>query len=85
MGFSRVIFFTFYLGWRSVYCSICGGKSGTCVLVLRLLVGSLRTFICKKIADRLMKFEEQLPEALDIIKRVLQAGQPITQAFGESG
>lgn len=42
-------------------------------------------FIHKKIADRLMKFEEQLPEALDIIKRVLQAGQPINQAFGEVG
>ncbi|MGR5300117.1 MULTISPECIES: type II secretion system F family protein [Vibrio] len=39
----------------------------------------------KKIGDRLMKFEEQLPEALDIIKRVLQAGQPINQAFGEVG
>jgi tight adherence protein B len=32
-----------------------------------------------------MRFEEQLPEALDIIKRVLQAGQPISQAFGEVG
>ncbi len=41
--------------------------------------------IQKRIADRLMKFEEQLPEALDIIKRVLQAGQPINQAFGEVG
>ncbi len=42
-------------------------------------------FIQKRIGDRLMKFEEQLPEALDIIKRVLQAGQPINQAFGEVG
>ena len=41
--------------------------------------------IQKRIGDRLMKFEEQLPEALDIIKRVLQAGQPINQAFGEVG
>nr|WP_319554862.1 type II secretion system F family protein [uncultured Vibrio sp.] len=41
--------------------------------------------IKKRIGDRLMKFEEQLPEALDIIKRVLQAGQPINQAFGEVG
>lgn len=38
----------FYLGWRSVYCSICGGKSGTCVLGWRSLVGPLRTFICKR-------------------------------------
>ncbi len=69
------------------------------VLVLLLLeqrwyicVGSAVTiFVCeyfyiqKKTADRLMRFEEQLPEALDIIKRVLQAGQPISQAFGEVG
>ncbi|MDF2154424.1 type II secretion system F family protein [Vibrio sp. CAU 1672] len=72
-----------------------------CVVALLLLffeqvwyicVGSmLATWLCiyfylqKTIADRLQKFEEQLPEALDIIKRVLQAGQPINQAFGEVG
>ncbi|NOH82992.1 MULTISPECIES: type II secretion system F family protein [Vibrio] len=39
----------------------------------------------KKISDRLAKFEEQLPDALDIIKRMLQAGQPVTQAFNEVG
>lgn len=39
----------------------------------------------KKISDRLSKFEEQLPDALDIIKRMLQAGQPVTQAFNEVG
>lgn len=39
----------------------------------------------KKISDRLAAFEEQLPEALDIIRRMLQAGQPVTQAFNEVG
>ncbi|MGF1752800.1 type II secretion system F family protein [Vibrio makurazakiensis] len=39
----------------------------------------------KKISNRLGKFEEQLPDALDIIKRMLQAGQPVTQAFNEVG
>lgn len=39
----------------------------------------------KKISDRLTAFEEQLPEALDIMRRMLQAGQPITQAFSEVG
>ena len=39
----------------------------------------------KMINDRLQKFEEQLPEALDIIKRVLQAGQPLNKAFYEVG
>ncbi|CAM4246411.1 type II secretion system F family protein [Vibrio astriarenae] len=38
-----------------------------------------------KIAQRLSAFEEQLPEALDIMRRMLQAGQPISQAFGEVG
>ncbi|GAB7219398.1 type II secretion system F family protein [Vibrio comitans] len=42
-------------------------------------------FIQKKITYRLQKFEEQLPEGLDMIKRVLQAGQPINQAFKEVG
>ncbi|OBT06578.1 pilus assembly protein TadB [Vibrio sp. UCD-FRSSP16_10] len=42
-------------------------------------------FIQKKISSRLEKFEEQLPESLDMIKRVLQAGQPINQAFKEVG
>lgn len=39
----------------------------------------------KKISDRLSAFEEQLPEALDIMRRMLQAGQPVTQAFNEVG
>ncbi|MDC5847731.1 type II secretion system F family protein [Vibrio europaeus] len=39
----------------------------------------------KKISDRLAAFEEQLPEALDIMRRMLQAGQPVTQAFNEVG
>lgn len=38
-----------------------------------------------KISARLAKFEEQLPDALDIIRRMLQAGQPVTQAFNEVG
>ncbi len=39
----------------------------------------------KRISDRLASFEEQLPEALDIMRRMLQAGQPVTQAFSEVG
>ncbi|MFA0442259.1 type II secretion system F family protein [Vibrio sp. 10N.222.51.C12] len=42
-------------------------------------------FVNWKITRRLTKFEEQLPEALDIIRRMLQAGQPLTQAFKEVG
>jgi tight adherence protein B len=39
----------------------------------------------KRLSDRLAAFESQLPEALDIMRRMLQAGQPITQAFNEVG
>lgn len=45
----------------------------------------LHFFVHKKISDRLIKFEEQLPDAIDIIRRMLQAGQPVTQAFKEVG
>ncbi len=39
----------------------------------------------QKISNRLSTFEEQLPDALDIMRRMLQAGQPVTQAFNEVG
>lgn len=45
----------------------------------------LHFLLQKKISDRLGAFEEQLPDALDIMRRMLQAGQPITQAFNEVG
>ncbi|MBL4830055.1 MAG: type II secretion system F family protein [Aliivibrio sp.] len=41
--------------------------------------------LSKKISDRLFAFEEQLPEALDIMKRVLQSGQPLNESFREVG
>ncbi|HAS6232736.1 TPA: type II secretion system F family protein [Vibrio vulnificus] len=46
---------------------------------------ALQFFLQKRITDRLNRFEEQLPDALDIIRRMLQAGQPVTQAFNEVG
>ncbi len=45
----------------------------------------LSLLLDKKVSDRLSKFEEQLPEALDIMRRMLQAGMPIAQAMGEVG
>lgn len=42
-------------------------------------------YLNKKISNRLSAFEEQLPDALDIIRRMLQTGQPLTQAFNEVG
>lgn len=37
--------------------------------------------IVRRRAARVAKFEEQLPEALDIVKRALKAGHPFTQAL----
>lgn len=45
----------------------------------------LSFWLNKRLSNRLSAFEEQLPEALDIMRRMLQAGQPITQAFNEVG
>ncbi|MEF1309656.1 type II secretion system F family protein [Vibrio mytili] len=86
MTFGKFLFLSFFVG---------------VIVALLLLLFSQPWYMCvgaafslwvieyfliqKRIGDRLMKFEEQLPEALDIIKRVLQAGQPINQAFGEVG
>ncbi|MBY6196603.1 type II secretion system F family protein [Vibrio hangzhouensis] len=50
-----------------------------------LVVIAVYMYVNWKISDRLMKFEEQLPEALDIIRRMLQTGQPLVQAFKEVG
>lgn len=42
-------------------------------------------YTVKKTATRLANFEEQFPEALDIMRRMLLSGNPITQAFNEVG
>ncbi|NIY91352.1 type II secretion system F family protein [Vibrio diazotrophicus] len=41
--------------------------------------------ISSKISQRLAKFEELFPDALDVMKRMLSAGHPITYAFSEVG
>ncbi|GAJ75423.1 Flp pilus assembly protein TadB [Vibrio sp. JCM 18905] len=83
-GFSRFIFLTFLGGGVAVglFLFLFGQVWYLCAGVAVACWVSVYFYLQKRIADRLMKFEEQLPEALDIIKRVLQAGQPITQAFG---
>ncbi len=45
----------------------------------------LHFYLHKRISNRLTLFEEQLPDALDIMRRMLQAGQPVTQTFNEVG
>ncbi|WP_261884815.1 type II secretion system F family protein [Vibrio pomeroyi] len=42
-------------------------------------------FVQNRVTYRMARFEEQLPEALDIIRRALQAGQPLVQSFNEVG
>ena len=42
-------------------------------------------YVQNRVTYRLARFEEQLPEALDIIRRALQAGQPLVQSLNEVG
>ncbi|MGO2161361.1 MAG: type II secretion system F family protein [Vibrio toranzoniae] len=42
-------------------------------------------FVQNRVTYRITRFEEQLPDALDIIRRALQAGQPLVQSFNEVG
>lgn len=42
-------------------------------------------YIDKRAATRLSTFEEQFPDALDVMKRMLVTGHPIKQAFYEVG
>ncbi|PTO87490.1 pilus assembly protein TadB [Vibrio splendidus] len=42
-------------------------------------------FVQNRVTYRMARFEEQLPDALDIIRRALQAGQPLVQSFNEVG
>lgn len=56
-----------------------------CLAAVAFVWVAVHLFVHKKISDRLAKFEEQLPDAIDIIRRMLQAGQPVSQAFKEVG
>ncbi|HBC3895535.1 type II secretion system F family protein [Vibrio diabolicus] len=86
MGFTRVIALVFLAGIAvGLLLLLFGQLWYMCVGVVVACWVAAYFYLQKKITDRLMRFEEQLPEALDIIKRVLQAGRPVNQAFGEVG
>lgn len=86
MTFGKFLFFSFMSGVIVCLIFIFFGQPWFISIGVTASIWLVEYFLIqKRIGDRLMKFEEQLPEALDIIKRVLQAGQPINQAFGEVG
>lgn len=86
MTFGKFLFLSFFSGIIIGLILLMFGQAWYICLGSVVAIWIVEYFtIQKKIGDRLMKFEEQLPEALDIIKRVLQSGQPINQAFGEVG
>ncbi len=64
---------------------IAGAQWYLCLAVILGVWVVLHFHLNQKIDKRLTKFEEQLPEALDIIRRMLQAGQPLNQTFHEVG
>ncbi|NVC93788.1 type II secretion system F family protein [Vibrio natriegens] len=84
--FGKFLFLSFVSGIIACLALILVGQRWYIGIGIAFAIWLVEYFLIqKRIADRLIKFEEQLPEALDIIKRVLQAGQPINQAFGEVG
>ncbi len=55
-------------------------------IAMSFIVWLMLYFMIKnKISQRLNKFDELFPDALDIMKRMLSAGHPITYAFNEVG
>lgn len=56
------------------------------VILLPFIVWPIGYFVVeKRMAQRLAAFEEQFPDALDVMKRMLLTGHPISQAFYEVG
>ncbi len=63
------------LGWsltRLSYCVVLGALGGFVLPYMKVL---------RDRGVRLAKFEEQLPDALDVVKRALKAGHPFSQAL----
>ncbi|HDZ5416299.1 TPA: type II secretion system F family protein [Vibrio harveyi] len=56
-----------------------------CVALFFLSMSGAYFYVQRRVEKRLALFEEQLPEALDIIRRSLQGGQPLVKAFREVG
>lgn len=56
-----------------------------CVAAFILVWVIAYLYVQNRVTYRMARFEEQLPEALDIIRRALQAGQPLVQSFNEVG
>jgi tight adherence protein B len=63
------------LGWsltRLPYCALLAAAGGFCLPYMKVM---------RDRGKRLAKFEEQLPDALDVVKRALKAGHPFSQAL----
>ncbi len=56
------------------------------VILLPFILWPIGYFVVeKRMSQRLAAFEEQFPDALDVMKRMLLTGHPISQAFYEVG
>ncbi len=56
------------------------------VILLPFILWPIGYFVVeKRMTQRLAAFEEQFPDALDVMKRMLLTGHPISQAFYEVG
>ncbi len=83
---TRVVTFTLLgqVGLFSAFMFL-GSRFYIAFLVSFLVWLVLYFVISSKISKRLSKFEELFPDALDVMKRMLTAGHPITYAFNEVG
>lgn len=86
VGFSKFLLLSFLAGLVLLLILLLLNQIWYLSIGVMFVVWIVEYFVIQKmINDRLQAFEEQLPEALDIIKRVLQAGQPLNHAFYEVG
>lgn len=86
MTLARFLFTTFLLGLLLTLSALLLNQEWFICVALFFFVWVIAyLFVQNRVTYRLSKFEEQLPEALDIIRRSLQAGQPLVQSFNEVG
>lgn len=83
---TRVVIYTVFFQLIILILFLFLGAEFYIALIVSFFVWAILYFIISgKISKRLAKFEELFPDALDIMKRMLSAGHPITYSFNEVG
>ncbi|KDN28143.1 type II secretion system F family protein [Vibrio sp. D420a] len=86
IALTRFLFTTFLAGLSLTLLALLLNQQWfVCVAVFFFSWVVAYLYVQNRVTYRLARFEEQLPEALDIIRRALQAGQPLVQSLNEVG